>query len=175
MTRECQVRICERLGVKFPGPTRRVSRASPVQTAMRNCTRDEGRSSEAGSQVLASNRCKLLSSERWPIACAMQHGVLLWVKSGVLSAGRMSAFASSGHCPSTASGKPSRLHSRPPPLLLCGRLTTLAVELGARDGSHRSAASQPGLSFPLAGRRLDKRRKRDQSWGLTAGANPPAH
>ena len=22
MTRECQVRICERLGVKFPGPTR---------------------------------------------------------------------------------------------------------------------------------------------------------
>ena len=23
MTRECQVRICERLGVKFPGPTRR--------------------------------------------------------------------------------------------------------------------------------------------------------
>jgi hypothetical protein len=81
MTRECQVRICERLGVKFPGPTRRVSRASPVQTAMRNCTRDEGRSSEAGSQVLASNRCKLLSSERWPIACAMQHGVLLWVIS----------------------------------------------------------------------------------------------
>ena len=81
MTRECQVRICEGLGVKFPGPTRRVSRASPVQTAMRNCTRDEGRSSEAGSQVLASNRCKLLSSERWSIACAMQHGVLLWVKS----------------------------------------------------------------------------------------------
>jgi hypothetical protein len=24
MTRECQVRICERLGVKFPGPTRQV-------------------------------------------------------------------------------------------------------------------------------------------------------
>src|SRR5262245_7635679 len=30
---------------------------------MRNCTRDEGRSFEAGSQVLASNRCKLLSSK----------------------------------------------------------------------------------------------------------------
>src|SRR5207342_3675376 len=42
MMREYQVRICERLGVKFPGPTRRVSRASPVQTAVRNCTRDEG-------------------------------------------------------------------------------------------------------------------------------------
>ena len=26
MTRECQVRICERLGVKLPGPTRLVSR-----------------------------------------------------------------------------------------------------------------------------------------------------
>src|SRR3984893_16515327 len=41
----------------------RVSRGSPVQTAMRNCARDEGRSFEAGSQVLASNRCKLLSSK----------------------------------------------------------------------------------------------------------------
>jgi len=39
------------------------SRVSSVQTAMRNCTRDEGRSFEAGSQVLASNRCKLLSSK----------------------------------------------------------------------------------------------------------------
>jgi len=28
---------------------------------MRNCTRDEGRSFEAGSQVLASNRCKQLA------------------------------------------------------------------------------------------------------------------
>jgi hypothetical protein len=36
--------------------------------------------SGAGSQVPASNRCKLLSSVRWPIACAMQHGLLLWVK-----------------------------------------------------------------------------------------------
>ena len=26
MTRECQVRICERLGVKFPGPTRQTRR-----------------------------------------------------------------------------------------------------------------------------------------------------
>ena len=26
MTRECQVRICERLGVKFPGPTRQLRR-----------------------------------------------------------------------------------------------------------------------------------------------------
>jgi hypothetical protein len=27
MTRECQVRICERLGVKFPGPTRQSGKA----------------------------------------------------------------------------------------------------------------------------------------------------
>jgi hypothetical protein len=28
MTRECHVRICERLGVKFPGPTRHGRKAS---------------------------------------------------------------------------------------------------------------------------------------------------
>jgi hypothetical protein len=59
-----------------------VSRVTPVQTAIRNCTRDEGRSFEVGNQVLISSHCKLLSSVRWPIACAMQHGVLLWVKGG---------------------------------------------------------------------------------------------
>ena len=30
MTRECQVRICERLGVKFPGPTRHERRIGVV-------------------------------------------------------------------------------------------------------------------------------------------------
>ena len=74
MNREVHVRICERLGVKFPGPTRRVSRGSPVQTAMRNCTRDEGRSFEAGSQVLASNRCKLLSSKAMVVSVAVNVG-----------------------------------------------------------------------------------------------------
>ena len=38
----------------------RVSRASPVQTVVRNCTRDEGGPFEAGSQVLASSHRKLL-------------------------------------------------------------------------------------------------------------------
>jgi hypothetical protein len=37
-----------------------VSRASPVQTALRNCTRDEGRSFEVGNQVLISSHRKLL-------------------------------------------------------------------------------------------------------------------
>jgi hypothetical protein len=52
----------------------RVSRGSPVQTAIRNCTRDEGRSFEAGSQVLASNRCKLLSSKAMVVSVAVNVG-----------------------------------------------------------------------------------------------------
>jgi hypothetical protein len=40
-----------------------VSRVSPVQTAMRNCTRDEGRSFEVGNQVLTSSHRKPLSSK----------------------------------------------------------------------------------------------------------------
>jgi len=40
-----------------------VSRALPVQTAMRNYTRDEGRSFEVGNQVLISSHRKLLSSK----------------------------------------------------------------------------------------------------------------
>ena len=39
------------------------SRVAPVQTAMRNCTRDEGRSFEVGNQVLISSHRKLLSSK----------------------------------------------------------------------------------------------------------------
>ena len=49
-----------------------VSRVSPVHTAVRNCTRDEGRSFEVGNQVLISSHRKLLSSVRWLIACAMR-------------------------------------------------------------------------------------------------------
>jgi hypothetical protein len=37
-----------------------VSRVSPVHTALRNCTRDEGRSFEVGNQVLISSHRKLL-------------------------------------------------------------------------------------------------------------------
>ena len=40
-----------------------VSRVSPVHTAMRNCTRDEGRSLEVGNQVLISSHRKLLWSK----------------------------------------------------------------------------------------------------------------
>jgi hypothetical protein len=40
-----------------------VSRVSPVQTALLNHTRDEGRSSEGDNQVLISSHRKLLSSK----------------------------------------------------------------------------------------------------------------
>jgi hypothetical protein len=40
-----------------------VSRVTPVQTAMRNCTRDEGRPFEVVNQVLISSHRKLLSSK----------------------------------------------------------------------------------------------------------------
>jgi hypothetical protein len=48
----------------------RVSRVSPVHTAMRNCARDEGRPFEAGSQVLASSHRKLLSSRAMVVSVA---------------------------------------------------------------------------------------------------------
>jgi hypothetical protein len=37
-----------------------VSRITPVHTAVRNCTRDEGRPFEVGNQVLISSHRKLL-------------------------------------------------------------------------------------------------------------------
>ena len=40
-----------------------VSRVTPVHTAVRNCTRDEGRSFEVGNQVLISSHRKLLLSK----------------------------------------------------------------------------------------------------------------
>jgi hypothetical protein len=45
-----------------------------VSTTARNCTRDEGRSFEAGGQVQASNRCKLLSSKAMVVSVAVNVG-----------------------------------------------------------------------------------------------------
>jgi hypothetical protein len=42
-----------------------VTRVTPVQTAMRNCTRDEGGPFEFGNQVLISSHRKLLWSKPW--------------------------------------------------------------------------------------------------------------
>ena len=47
-----------------------VSRVTPVHTALRNCTRDEGRPFEFGSQVLISSHCKLLLSKATVVSVA---------------------------------------------------------------------------------------------------------
>ena len=52
-----------------------VSRVTPVQTAKRNCTRDEGGPFEFGNQVLISNRRKLLSSKATVVNVAETSGV----------------------------------------------------------------------------------------------------
>jgi hypothetical protein len=74
MNREVHVRFWERPEVKVLRATRRVSRVSPVHTAMRNCTRDEGGPFEAGSQVLASSHRKLLSSKAMVVSVAETPG-----------------------------------------------------------------------------------------------------
>ena len=51
-----------------------VSRVSPVQTAMRNCTRDEGGPFEVGNQVLISSHRKLLSSKAMVVSVAETAG-----------------------------------------------------------------------------------------------------
>ena len=76
MNREVHARFWERAEVKFLRATRRVSRASPVQTVARNYTRDEGRPFEAGSQVQVSNRCKLLSSKAMVVSVAVNVGTI---------------------------------------------------------------------------------------------------
>jgi hypothetical protein len=47
-----------------------VSRVTPVHTAVRNCTRDEGRSFEIGNQVLISSHRKLLWSKAMVLSVA---------------------------------------------------------------------------------------------------------
>src|SRR5262249_38008907 len=72
-----------RRGVAPPPATRRPSKchlwvlcheATPVQTAMRNCTRDEGRPLEFGNQVLISSHRKLLWSKAMLVNVAEKSG-----------------------------------------------------------------------------------------------------
>jgi hypothetical protein len=51
-----------------------VSRVPPVQTALRNCARDEGRPFEVGNQVLISSHRKLLSSKAMVVNVAEKSG-----------------------------------------------------------------------------------------------------
>jgi hypothetical protein len=52
-----------------------VSRVSPVQTALRNCTRDEGKPFEIGNQVLISSCRKLLLSKAMVVNVAETSGL----------------------------------------------------------------------------------------------------
>jgi hypothetical protein len=65
---DAPVHACHMVGT---GP---VSRVTPVQTAMRNCTRDEGRSFEVGNQVLISSHRKLLSLKATVVNVAEKSG-----------------------------------------------------------------------------------------------------
>jgi hypothetical protein len=51
-----------------------VSRVTPVQTALRNCTRDEGGPFEFGNQVLISSHRKLLWSKAMVVSVAETAG-----------------------------------------------------------------------------------------------------
>jgi hypothetical protein len=51
-----------------------VSRVTPVQTALRNCTRDEGGPFEFGNQVLISSHRKLLWSKAMVVSVAEKAG-----------------------------------------------------------------------------------------------------
>jgi hypothetical protein len=63
------MRIEDRLRLVGMSAHGSVSRASPVHTAVRNCTRDEGGPFEVGNQVPISNHCKLLSSKAMVVLC----------------------------------------------------------------------------------------------------------
>ena len=52
-----------------------VSRVTPVHTAVRNCTRDEGGPFEVGNQVLISSHRKLLLSKAMVVNVAETSGL----------------------------------------------------------------------------------------------------
>jgi hypothetical protein len=61
MTRECQVRICEGLGVKFPGPTRHEGRNQPIQPGKLSPRHSKsggnsGRCCSAGTALMGQRR-----------------------------------------------------------------------------------------------------------------------
>ena len=74
VNREVHARFWERLGVKFPRATRRVSRTHPQRKEMWNCMRDEGGPLDAGSQVQAPNHCKLLPLRAVVVSVAAKGG-----------------------------------------------------------------------------------------------------
>ena len=74
MNREVHVRFWERAEVQSLRATRRVSRAWPVHTVARNCTRDEGGPFGFGKQVLISSHRKLLRAKAVVVSVAEKSG-----------------------------------------------------------------------------------------------------
>src|SRR5260370_41441461 len=68
---EQRLEICTRMIRSAHGI---VSRVTPVHTALRNCTRDDGRPYEFGNQVLISSHRKLLSSKAMVVNVAEKSG-----------------------------------------------------------------------------------------------------
>jgi hypothetical protein len=60
----CAQQLVQHTALRTSAPGR-VSRASPVRTGMRNCSRDEGGSFEFGDQEPIPSHCKLLWSKPW--------------------------------------------------------------------------------------------------------------
>ena len=56
MTRECQVRICERLGVKFPGPTRPTRKRLAARTASAHWGEADSNAASAVMRAIDPNR-----------------------------------------------------------------------------------------------------------------------
>jgi hypothetical protein len=81
----------------------RMSRASPVQTAMRNSTRDEGRSFGFGNQVLISNhRAKRRPRSTVLSHCAAQQMIRLKCRDG----SQRFTFRVSARCPLLPQSRP---------------------------------------------------------------------
>jgi len=80
VSREAQARFCERLGVKFPGPTRLVSR---TRREARCCAKDEGRSFGAALWEEASNCRKLLRSKAAVVNVSVKRRGLDHVMCGI--------------------------------------------------------------------------------------------
>jgi hypothetical protein len=79
MTRECHVRICERLGVKFPGPTRQKAKYSLRADVFRFAP-DSGLMSDiAGGPfgVKARNRCAIARCAGSPTVSAVTGGKIV--------------------------------------------------------------------------------------------------
>src|ERR1700758_2062045 len=66
--------LCGVLRASTTSASGRVSRAWPVQTATRNCTRDEGGPFGFGNQVPIPSHCKLLRSRAVVVSVAVKSG-----------------------------------------------------------------------------------------------------